>query len=170
MADDAEFDVPTQESIHTDLQALFRGAVRIALETVLEDEIRRLVGAGRYQRLGDRRGHRNGTYVRSLVTTVGGIDVTVPRSRDASAAGVLGRYQRRTRSTPRSSSPMSPGSRRGWSSQDSVDSSWLLSLLRREADVHQAERWPNPGHVRVHQGPSRRLQRADDVSRARRGS
>jgi transposase-like protein len=96
MADDAEFEVPTQESIHTDLQVLFRGAVRIALETVLEDEIRRLVGAGRYQRLGDRRGHRNGTYLRSLVTTVGGIDVTVPRSRDGSAAGVLGRYQRRT--------------------------------------------------------------------------
>jgi len=95
MADDAEFTLPPQESIHTDLQALFRGAVRIALETVLEDEIRHLVGAGRYQRLGDRRGHRNGTYLRSLVTSVGGIEVAVPRSRDGSAAGVIGRYQRR---------------------------------------------------------------------------
>ena len=50
MSDDDEFDLPTQESIHTDLRALFRGAVRVALETVLEDEIRNLVGAGRYQR------------------------------------------------------------------------------------------------------------------------
>lgn len=95
MNDDAEFTTPSQELIRTDLQSLFRGAVRVALEAVLEDEIRTLVGAGRYQRLGDRRGHRNGTYLRSLVTTVGGIDVTVPRARDGSAAGVIGRYQRR---------------------------------------------------------------------------
>jgi putative transposase len=95
MSDDAEFARPPQESIQTDLHALFRGAVRVALETVLEDEIRQLVGAGRYQRLGDRRGHRNGTYLRSLVTTVGGIEVAVPRAREGSAAGVIGRYQRR---------------------------------------------------------------------------
>jgi transposase-like protein len=95
MSDDAEFARPLQETIQTDLHALFRGAVRIALETVLEDEIRHLVGAGRYQRLGDRRGHRNGTYLRSLVTTVGGIEIAVPRAREGSAAGVIGRYQRR---------------------------------------------------------------------------
>ena len=40
MNDDAEFTTPSQELIRTDLQALFRGAVRVALEAVLEDEMR----------------------------------------------------------------------------------------------------------------------------------
>ena len=97
MSDDADFDVPTQVVVKTDLQALFRGAVRVALEVVLEEEIREMIGAGRYQRLGDRRDHRNGTYLRRLVTTVGGIELEVPRAREGgSAVGVLGRYQRRT--------------------------------------------------------------------------
>lgn len=96
MSDDAEFMTPTQAEVHTDLAALFRGAVRVALELVLEQEIRELVGAGRYQRLGDRKDHRNGTYLRRLVTSVGGIELEVPRARAAGAGAVLGRYQRRT--------------------------------------------------------------------------
>ena len=97
MSDDADFDVPTQVVVKTDLQALFRGAVRVALEVVLEEEIREMIGAGRYQRLGDRRDHRNGTYLRRLVTSVGGIELEIPRAREGgAAAGVLGRYQRRT--------------------------------------------------------------------------
>lgn len=98
MRHDAEIDVPTQETIQTDLRSLFRGAVRVALEVALEAEIRELVGAGRYVRLGDRRrDYRNGTYLRRLVTTMGAIDVEVPRTREhGSAAGVVGRYRRRT--------------------------------------------------------------------------
>jgi transposase InsO family protein len=38
-----------------------------------------------------------------------------------------------------------------------------------DADVHESEREASPIDVRVHQGPSRQLQRAGDVSRARRG-
>jgi transposase-like protein len=97
MSDDAEFTLSSQAEVHTDLAALFRGAVRVALEVVLEQELRALVGAGRYQRLGDRKDHRNGTYLRRLVTSVGGIELDVPRSRAGGGAGaVLGRYQRRT--------------------------------------------------------------------------
>jgi len=97
MTDDADFDVPTQAAVKTDLQALFRGAVRLALEVALEEEIREMVGAGRYQRLGDRKGQRNGTYLRRLLTGVGGIEVDVPRTRGGgSAVGVIGRYQRRS--------------------------------------------------------------------------
>ena len=55
MADDAEFDPPTQDEIRTDLRAVLRGAVRTALEAVLEEEVRDLVGARRWQRLASRR-------------------------------------------------------------------------------------------------------------------
>lgn len=96
MTDDADFEMPTQAAVKTDLQALFRNAVRLALEVALEEEIREMVGARRYQRLGDRKGQRNGTYLRRLLTGVGGIEVEVPRARGGSAVGVIGRYQRRS--------------------------------------------------------------------------
>ena len=38
-----------------------------------------MVGARRFERVGSRKGHRNGTYLRRLLTSLGQIDVTVPR-------------------------------------------------------------------------------------------
>ena len=56
------------------------------------------MGAGRYARAESRMDRRNGSYLRSLLTTMGTIDVKVPRTRNnGSAAGhVLDRYQRRS--------------------------------------------------------------------------
>lgn len=97
MADDAEFDPPTQDEIRTDLRAVLRGAVRTALEAVLEEEVRDLVGARRWQRLVSRRDHRNGTYLRQILTSLGHIQLEVPRTRQNGSAGAaLGRYGRRT--------------------------------------------------------------------------
>lgn len=98
MRHDADLAVPAQETVRTDLRELFRAAVRIALEVALEQEIRELVGGGRYARLGDRRrDNRNGTYLRRLVTTMGALDIEVPRTREnGSAAAVIGRYRRRS--------------------------------------------------------------------------
>lgn len=64
MKDADEFVPPTQEDLHTDLQELFRGAIRLVLENTLEQEVREMVGAARYQRLGNRKDFRNGTYLR----------------------------------------------------------------------------------------------------------
>jgi len=36
----AELELPTQENFRTDLRTLFQGAIRVALEVALEDEIR----------------------------------------------------------------------------------------------------------------------------------
>jgi putative transposase len=92
-----EFEEPSHEDIQVDLQALFRGAIRLTLETVLEEEIRDLVGGGRWQRLVGRKDRRNGSYLRSLVTSMGLMEVTVPRSRNSGgAASALGRYKRRS--------------------------------------------------------------------------
>ena len=56
-----------------------------------------MVGARRFERVGSRKDHGNGTYLRRLLTSLGQIDVMVPRSREGgSPADVMGRYRRRS--------------------------------------------------------------------------
>jgi putative transposase len=97
MEESAQFVAATQEEIHLDIASVFRGAIRIALECLLEEQVREMVGARRYERLGGRRDHLNGTYLRRLVTSMGELELTVPRTRQSgSPVEVLGRYKRRT--------------------------------------------------------------------------
>ena len=97
MQDVREFPVVAQEAVRQDLRALFRGAIRASLEVFLQEELEAVVGAEWYARVGGRRDRRNGSYFRQLLTSLGTIEVTVPRSRtQGSANGVVGRYQRRT--------------------------------------------------------------------------
>ena len=92
----AELELPTQENFQADLRTVFQGAVRLALESVLEEVVREMIGARRWQRLGSRKDVRNGTYLRRLVTSMGAIDVVVPRTREnGSPIDVVGRYRRR---------------------------------------------------------------------------
>ena len=93
----AELELPTQENVHADLRSIFRGAVKLALETVLDEVVRDMIGARRWQRLASRKDLRNGTYLRKLLTTMGVIEVEVPRTREnGSPVDVLGRYRRRS--------------------------------------------------------------------------
>jgi transposase-like protein len=94
----AELELPTQENFRTDLRTLFQGAIRVALEVVLEDEIRAMVGAKKWERQAQRVDSRNGTYLRRLITSMGAMDVDVPRAREGGSAGgaVIGRYKRRS--------------------------------------------------------------------------
>lgn len=86
-----------QEDVRADLRTMFRGAIRASLEIVLEEELRDLIGADWYARVSGRRDYRNGRYVRRLLTSLGQIDVAVPRSRGGGVGhDALGRYQRRT--------------------------------------------------------------------------
>lgn len=94
--DVTEFDVPSQEDVRADLRSVFLGAIRMTLETLLEEEVRGMVGASRWARIGNRKDRRNGSYLRGLVTSMGYLEVDVPRTRESgSAADVLGRYKRR---------------------------------------------------------------------------
>jgi len=83
-----------------DFQAMLREQVRLAvrctLVTILNEEVDAFIGAGRYQRTAQRRDQRNGTYPRSLGTSVGQIDdLPVPRTRKGFRTQVFDRYQRR---------------------------------------------------------------------------
>lgn len=96
MKDTAELKPVGQELIQTDMRELFRGAVNMVLETVLEEAVLELCGATKGAR-GPRKDVRNGRYLRGLLTSMGHVEVSVPRTRNSgSAADVLGRYKRRT--------------------------------------------------------------------------
>ena len=87
---------PTQDEVQHDLRELFRGAAQVALELLLEELVAEIVGAGRYARAEGRVDRRNGSYMRRLITTMGAIDVRVPRTREHGApTEVFGRYKRR---------------------------------------------------------------------------
>lgn len=88
---------PTQDELRGDLRSLFQGAIRLTLELVLEEELKAMVGARRFERVGSRKDYRNGTYLRRLLTSLGQVEVAVPRSREQGApTEVLGSYQRRS--------------------------------------------------------------------------
>lgn len=85
-----------QEVVGQDLQAMLRGAVRVGLEVCLEAEVDALLGAAWYERVGGRRDHRNGHYRRDVLTSLGRVEVAMPRRRRGPLAShVVGRYQRR---------------------------------------------------------------------------
>ena len=97
MHDSVPSSVPTREEIQCDLRALFRGAITFTLEFMLEEMVKEMIGARRYERIVGRRDRRNGSYLRELVTSLGTIEVRVPRTRHSgSPTEVLGRYRRRT--------------------------------------------------------------------------
>jgi transposase-like protein len=97
MEESAVFAPVEQETIQTDIGALFRGAIRVTLECLLEQEVREMVGARRYERLASRKDHLNGTYLRRLLTSMGLVEIAVPRTgHSGGPADVLGRYKRRT--------------------------------------------------------------------------
>lgn len=54
------------------------------LESTLRDAVSRKIGVACYERSDGRRGYRNGSYMRTLVTPYGTVQVEVPRLRDGS--------------------------------------------------------------------------------------
>src|SRR5579863_5562805 len=61
-----------------------REGVRVLAQAVMELEVTRHVGAGRYERTAERTGERNGARERQWDTRVGRIGLSVPRVRDGS--------------------------------------------------------------------------------------
>lgn len=78
-----EIEKATQEELRQDLRSPFQGAIRLTLEMVLEEELKAMVGARRFERVGGRTDRRNGSDLRRLLTSLGQIEVTVPRSRES---------------------------------------------------------------------------------------
>src|SRR5690242_93714 len=91
-----ELAVLDQDEFQGLLRAELVGAVRLALISVLEEEIGAFIGVKPYERSGSRRDRRNGHYERSLDTSVGHIErLPVPRTRGGFKTQLFVHYARR---------------------------------------------------------------------------
>lgn len=83
-----------KELLAQDTQFL-REIVQKTVQETLEAEMDKLLGAGRYERSGNRTGYRSGYYERTLITRVGAIELRVPQDRDGRfSTEIFERYQR----------------------------------------------------------------------------
>lgn len=95
---------PVPEDRPIALGELIHAQVRAAIETAVHEELALALGAGRYERHGDRRGYRNGVKTRTLTGPTGPLALTLPRATMGGAGGgpewtssIVPRYQRRMR-------------------------------------------------------------------------
>ena len=65
------FEPNSHEEIRSDIRSVFLGAICMTLEMLLEEELRELVGVGRWQKALARKYRRNGNYMRQLMTSMG---------------------------------------------------------------------------------------------------
>jgi putative transposase len=96
MSDSSTPALPEQHVFHQHLRHLAQSAVRIVLETVMREELDAFIGAAWGERSAKRKGYRNGTYLRDLVTATGRLeDLYVPRDREGQFhTQVFDRYSR----------------------------------------------------------------------------
>jgi len=88
--------LPDQQTFQQFLRELARGAVRVVLEGVMREELDALIGVGWGECSPKRKGYRNGSYRRDLVTSSGRIEeLKVPRDREGQFhTQVFDRYSR----------------------------------------------------------------------------
>jgi transposase-like protein len=63
---------------------LIRESVRLVCQELIETELSSVIGAGRYERTGDRTGERNGHRPRVLTTKAGDVELAIPKLRRGS--------------------------------------------------------------------------------------
>jgi putative transposase len=85
----------SQADFHALLRDKVCWAVRFMLNSVLDLEVEAFIGAAPYERTPMRQDYRNGSYDRGLVTGVGPVTLTVPRTRKGFTSLVFERYRRR---------------------------------------------------------------------------
>jgi putative transposase len=88
--------LPEQQTFQQYVRALARAGLRMVLEGVMREELDALIGAAWGESSPTRKGYRNGSYIRDLVTTSGRIeDLKVPRDREGQFhTQVFERYRR----------------------------------------------------------------------------
>ena len=93
-----------EERIKGHLDRIVRGTVEETLNSLLDAEADRLVGAERYARTDERRDYRSGHYERKLHTKVGEVTLKVPKLRKQTLdTAIIERYRRRESSVEEAS-------------------------------------------------------------------
>ncbi len=88
--------MPEQQAFQQHLRALAQSAVRTVIELVMREELDAFIGAAWGACSPQRKGYRNGTYTRDLVTSTGRLEeIKVPRDREGQFhTQVFDRYRR----------------------------------------------------------------------------
>src|SRR5436309_3134263 len=88
--------LPDQQTFQQYLRELARGAIRVVLEDVMREELDALIGVGWGVCSPKRKGYRNGSYTRDLITSSGRLEeIKVPRDREGQFhTQVFERYSR----------------------------------------------------------------------------
>ena len=88
--------LPNQQTFQQYLRELARSAIRVVLEGVMCEELDARIGVGWGDSIPKRKGYRNGSYTRDLVTASGRIEgINVPRDREGQFhTQVFERYSR----------------------------------------------------------------------------
>ena len=88
--------MPNPQEFHQHLRALAQSAVKQVIETVMIEELDALIGAAWGECSPKRKGYRNASYTRDLITSTGKLeDVKVPRDREGQFhTQAFERYQR----------------------------------------------------------------------------
>ena len=74
--------LPDQQTFQQFLRELARNAIRVVVEGVMREELDALIGVGWGECSPKRKGYRNGSYTRDLVTSSGRLEeINVPRDR-----------------------------------------------------------------------------------------
>jgi len=75
--------LPEQQEFQQHLRTLAQSAVRTVIELVMREELDAFIGAAWGECNPNRKGYRNGTYTRDLVTSTGRLEeIKVPRDRE----------------------------------------------------------------------------------------
>jgi transposase-like protein len=75
--------LPGQQEFHAHLRELIRGATRIVMEEIMQEELSQFLQAAWGESTPSRKGYRTGSYTRDLVTATGRLeDLSVPRDRE----------------------------------------------------------------------------------------
>jgi len=85
-----------EEKIHEHLGEMVRETVEETLNSLLDEEAKRLCNAGRYERTDARKDYRAGHYGRKLQTKAGEVDLKMPKLRSLPfETAIIERYRRR---------------------------------------------------------------------------
>jgi putative transposase len=89
-----------QVKVWSEIETKIIGFTKQLIEELLEEKVKQLIGAERYERTEERNGYRNGYYQRDLLTNYGNVEgIQVPRVTGLPVEhDVFNRYQRRATS------------------------------------------------------------------------
>lgn len=91
-----ELDELLEEILKSDLNTVAKNILGVILNAVMEEERNKFIGVGDYDRSEERQDYRNGYYDRELTTTVGKIELKVPRTRSGEfSTRIFEKWQRK---------------------------------------------------------------------------